>query len=84
MKILSWNVRGLGGPKHCMVVRDIISKNKVSIVMLQESKLSSMSDTTARALWRSKSARWLSVDAAGSVGGILMLRDTRYATVLNS
>lgn len=66
MKVLSWYVRGLGGPKHRMVVRDVISRNKVSIVMLQESKLSSMSDTTARDLWRSKYARWLSMDAAGS------------------
>lgn len=38
------NVRDLGGTDRRLLVRDMVKKNKVQIIMLQETKCSSMSD----------------------------------------
>lgn len=51
MKVLSWNVRGLGGVDRRLLVKEIVRKNKVSIVMLQETKLSSMLEALVRDMW---------------------------------
>lgn len=40
MKILSWNVRGLGGATRRLVVKETLRSNKVQIALIQETKLS--------------------------------------------
>lgn len=44
MKICSWNVRGLGDRDKRAAVKDVIRSSKADIVLIQESKLSSMLD----------------------------------------
>lgn len=36
MKIVSWNVRGLGGASRRLVVKDLLRRQKVQIALLQE------------------------------------------------
>lgn len=38
MKILSWNIRGLGHPSKVAALRDVIISEKLGIIMLQETK----------------------------------------------
>lgn len=40
MKILSWNVKGLGCPRKSSSIKDLLRKFKADTVMLQESKRS--------------------------------------------
>lgn len=44
MKIVSWNVQGLGNDQHRLVVKDVLRFNQAHIAMIQVSKISSMSD----------------------------------------
>lgn len=75
MKILLWNVRGLGSDERWLAVKDLICRHKVQIVLIQESKLRGMSDTIARALWGPSYVKWLPVDVVGSADGIIILWD---------
>ena len=54
MKILSWNVHGLGGAGHRLVVKELIRNNKVQIALIQESKIASMTENIVREVWGSK------------------------------
>ncbi|XXG89343.1 hypothetical protein AAC387_Pa12g1363 [Persea americana] len=84
MKIFSWNVRGLGGAARRLVVKETLRSNKVQIALIQETKLSSMSNKIVREVWGSKYLRWIAIDAVGSAGGILLLWDSRYVVVSNT
>lgn len=59
MKILSWNVRGLGNLEWRMVIKDVLRNNKVQIALLQESKLSSMSDRIVGEVWGGRVLKWM-------------------------
>ena len=39
MKIMSWNVRGLGDVSRRRAVREMLRREKVQIALIQESKL---------------------------------------------
>lgn len=39
LKVLSWNVRGLGALDKCNVVRDVIRTSRCDVCLLQETKL---------------------------------------------
>jgi len=51
MKILSWNVRGLGGIVKRPEVRKLLSKNNPSIICLQEMKMSVIDEALCLSLW---------------------------------
>lgn len=84
MKILSWNVRGLGSEKKRMVVKDVICSNKVHVVMIQESKLKVMTDCISKEIWGSRYLKWQAIDSVGSAGGIILMWDTRKVHLLDS
>ena len=48
MKVLSWNVYGLGGVLRKMIVKEMIRSQKAQIVILQESKLKEVSDRVVK------------------------------------
>lgn len=76
LPVLSWNVRGLGDPDKCTVVRDAISSASPMIVCLQESKLHDISRFKAKTfLPRNLSDSFLFNSAAGSRGGIVTAWD---------
>lgn len=65
-------------------MKDLVRKHKVQVLLIQESKLSSMSDSIARELWGSRFTKWVAVDSVGHAGGIIMLWDARRVQVTNS
>lgn len=48
MKLVSWNVRGLGCHIKRAVVKDFMQTYKVDIGLLQETKLNSVPDSTIK------------------------------------
>ena len=84
MKILSWNVCGLGSAARRLTVNELLHRNKVQIALVRESKFSSLSEKIVEEVWGSRFVNWVSVDAVGSAGGFLLLWDTRHVTVSNN
>jgi exonuclease III len=66
--VLSWNVRGLGDPDKCTIVRDVISLASPSVACLQESKLCDLSCLKARSFLPKNLASFLCLNADGSRG----------------
>jgi hypothetical protein len=74
--LFSWNVRGLGDPEKCTIVRDAIRSASPTIVCLQETKLSDCNFFKAATfLPPNLSSSFVSSNAAGSRGGILTAWD---------
>lgn len=66
-----------------MLMKEMVRKNKVQIALLQESKINSVSGKISKELWASPYVEWVVVDAVGSADGIIVLRDSRFVTLLN-
>ncbi|XP_028109972.1 uncharacterized protein LOC114308561 [Camellia sinensis] len=73
MKILSWNVRGLGNAGKRSRIKDLLRMKRVDMVLLQETKRSSIDDNVIRSLWPSDLVEFMVVDAIGTAGGILCI-----------
>lgn len=55
----------------------------VHIAMLKESKLR-VSDRVVNGVWSRRHVKWVSLDAVGTAGGLLVMWDTQSVAVLNS
>jgi hypothetical protein len=78
--ILSWNVRGLNEGRKRLKIRNLLSKWKVDIVCLQETKLKMVSNQLVQSLWRCPYKEWCHVDSCGASGGILLMWDRRLVS----
>lgn len=54
MKIISWNVRGLGSARKRTLIKELLKKEKADIVMQQETKLEVVDSKWIRSIWGSK------------------------------
>lgn len=72
MKIVSWNVRGLGGVKKRRKVLECMSKFRPDMIVLQETKKEVMNDRLVRSSVGGGYSEWSALPAIGSSGGILM------------
>ena len=66
-KIASWNVRCLGGAVCRIVVKELIRRQKLQAVMLQETKLNEVSDSIVKQIWEKRYVKWEAVDASGQL-----------------
>lgn len=73
MKILSWNVRGLGRVDRRSSVKELLRLKRVDMVLLQETKRSSIDVSVVRSLWPIDSLEFMVVDMDGSSGGLLCI-----------
>jgi hypothetical protein len=78
--ILSWNVRGLNEGRKRLKIRNLLSKWKVDIVCLQETKLKMVSNQLVQSLWRCPYKEWCHMDSCGASGGILLMWDRRVVS----
>lgn len=51
MNIVSWNVRGIGGQIKRATVKDMLRNFRADIELLQETKLSSVSQSVVKEIW---------------------------------
>lgn len=69
--LVCWNVRGLGHPDKCAVVRDSLTAASPHIVCLQESKLQLLDNIKAHSFLPATNDAFAYAPADGSSGGII-------------
>ena len=73
MKIISLNIRGAGGVIKRNYVRDLISREQVDMVCLQETKCSEFSREKVCLLWGTNEVDWVENKAINKAGGVLTM-----------
>ena len=85
MKIISWNVRGLGifekRREVCHLVRE---KKKPFIICIQETKLSVFDFTVCKSLWGDEYVDFSFQPSVGASGGLVSMWDTNEVEVWSS
>lgn len=81
MKAISWNVRGFGSIVKRGIINDVIHTFRADLLLLQETKFNSMSYPIIKELWGNSQCRWVSLDAVGISGGILLCCNSRLHTM---
>ncbi|GMI90536.1 hypothetical protein HRI_002722900 [Hibiscus trionum] len=84
LKVISWNVRGLGRLEKAGAIRNLIRVNKPQILFIQETKLSAISPSLLRRLGCDANFEHLHSPAEGSSEGILNAWDSRFFTLSES
>ena len=77
MKILSWNVRGVGRREKRRVIKEMLCREKPDIVILQETKKETIDNKLVSSLWGIRFKEWAVLPSVGRSGGILMIWDVR-------
>ncbi|KAK9154427.1 hypothetical protein Sjap_001907 [Stephania japonica] len=65
MKIMTWNVRGLG-----RLVKKVVEKNKPDILVLQETKVETVDRSLLSTIWVSRFKGWVCLPSIGRKGGV--------------
>ncbi|XP_057453712.1 uncharacterized protein LOC130745452 [Lotus japonicus] len=71
MKIISFNVRGLGSSGKIRVIREMLAREKVDMVCLQETKLVVVDQRLCSQVWGDYSCEWRAIAATNGGGGLL-------------
>ncbi|XP_028079607.1 uncharacterized protein LOC114281359 [Camellia sinensis] len=66
MKIQSWNVRGLGRLEKRRKIKR--AERKISLVLIQETKRSTITPEVAKSIWYEDNIEYMAVDAEGRAG----------------
>ena len=77
MKIISWNMRGLGSRKKRRVVKDFLRLQNPDVVMLQETKREVCDRRFVGSVWSVRNKEWVALLACGASGGILIIWDSK-------
>ncbi|KAL4366199.1 hypothetical protein GQ457_05G012670 [Hibiscus cannabinus] len=75
LKLVSWNVRGLGRAEKVRAVRKLVWRSKATVLFLQESKLSTIKPGLVDRVWGSKPGNMFSVPSNGTAGGLISVVD---------
>ncbi|XP_068498242.1 uncharacterized protein [Phaseolus vulgaris] len=73
MKIISLNIRGVGGALKRNYIRDLINREQVDMVCLQETKCSEFSREKVCLLWGTNEVEWVENKALNNAGGVLTM-----------
>ncbi|MCI07963.1 endonuclease/exonuclease/phosphatase family protein, partial [Trifolium medium] len=73
MIVSSINIRGLGGRVKRGLIKDLVKKEKIDFLAIQETKLEAVSDSLCFSLWGSEDCLWMSLPSEGNSGGILSI-----------
>lgn len=72
MKIISWNVRGLGDVNKRRLVKECVSNFLLDIVLFQETKKEVVGDQFVRSSVGASLSEWCALPAIGTSGGIFL------------
>ncbi|GKV32708.1 hypothetical protein SLEP1_g41295 [Rubroshorea leprosula] len=75
MKILSFNVRGLGGILKKKEVGKLVKAERPDFLFLQETKLEKADGNLCRMLWNSDGFDWVMKGSSGASGGMVCVWD---------
>ena len=73
MKIISWNIRGLGSRKKMRVVKDFLRLQNPDVVMFQETKREVCDRRFVGSVWSIRNKEWVVIPVYGASGGILII-----------
>ncbi|KAL8501264.1 hypothetical protein ACS0TY_020713 [Phlomoides rotata] len=73
MKLLSYNIRGLGGIAKKNEIKDLIRNLRVDGCCIQETKLDHVDERMVRRLWGKGKFNWAFKAAEGNSGGLLSI-----------
>ena len=68
MKIFSWNSRGLGKFEKRGKVKRMVRERKIDMVLIQETKKTSMDRRFVQSMWLGNNFEFVEVDAIGRLG----------------
>jgi len=83
MKIISLNVRGLGGTLKRRYINNLVSKEQTDMVCLQEAKCIEFSREKVCLFWGSNEVDWVVNKANNSVGGVLTIWNNKLFQMSN-
>jgi exonuclease III len=81
MKIISYNVRGLGGFEKRAEVRRLVQEKNPYVVCLQESKLDLVDGFTVKSLWGTDGCGYSFQASVGAAGGLITMWDSSVVEV---
>jgi len=81
MKILSYNVRGLGGLDKRKEVRRLVSEKSPFVLCIQESKMCVVNDFFATTVWGNSLCGYSFQASLGASGSLLTIWDTNVVEV---
>ena len=84
MKLVSWNVRGLGGLEKRREVRRLVGEKSPFGLCLQETKLSVCDDFLCTSLWGDANHAFSYQSSVGASGGMLIVWNTNEVEVWSS
>jgi len=84
MKIISWNVRGLGGFEKRREVCNLVREKKPLILCIQETKLVSIDVQSSRSLWGGVDVEFSFQPSIGASSGLLTLWNSKEVAVWSS
>ena len=84
MKIISYNVMGLGGFEKRSEVKRLVADKKPFVLCLQESKLNVVDDLLIKAIWGSTSLGFFFQPSMGASGGLLTVWDCNVVEVYST
>ncbi|KAK8500663.1 hypothetical protein V6N13_076722 [Hibiscus sabdariffa] len=84
MRVLCWNVRGLGAKSKQSVIRKTISRNKVEMVFLQETTKEEILELEVGRLWYDDNFRFVMAPSSGKSGGLITIWDVSKFKVEHS
>ena len=73
MKLLSWNVRGLGNSVKRRWVKLLLKDRKIDFVFFQETKKSEVTPDFVKSLWPVDEMEFMVVNSEGRAGGLLCI-----------
>lgn len=78
MKIVSWNVKGLGNSRKNFSIKELLRKYKVDLILLQETKKHSTVKNCFRSLWRGKNKVGFILREKVRLGACLLLGELTH------
>jgi hypothetical protein len=73
MIIASINIRGLGGAVKRIYLKELVRKEKLEFLAIQETKMESIPDSLCPSIWGSDDCQWAFLPSSGNSGGILSI-----------
>jgi len=84
MKVISYNVRGLGGGEKRVEVRRFVQENNPFVLCIQESKLSIVDEFLVKSIWGISPCGFSFQPSVGASGGLLTVWDSSLIDVWSS
>ncbi|KAK8595305.1 hypothetical protein V6N13_016680 [Hibiscus sabdariffa] len=88
MRVLSWNLRGMGSEAKISAVRKVIRDNRVDMAMFQETKKEKVTEGEISKMWVDDEFEFVVAASSGKSGGLLTIWDkTKFkleSSVINS